>query len=77
MWHHAALNGSSEALEKIVDFVIESELSADELLLAKGENEVTAFHMAAKRKHVRILQKLWVWPETTQQNPQELKKIYF
>jgi len=74
-WHHAALNGSSEALETLMGFAIEAELSVDELLLAQGENGVTAFHMAPKRNHVGILKKLWSWGEITQKNPHELKKI--
>ena len=76
-WHHATLNGSSEALEKIIGFAIDAELSPNESLLAQGENGVTAFHMAAKGNHVGILQNLWFWAEITQQNPRELKKIYF
>jgi ankyrin repeat protein len=71
------MNGSSEALEKIIGFAIEAELSPDELLLAQCENGVTAFHMAAKKNHVGMLQKLWVWAEITQQNPHELKKSLF
>jgi len=58
-WHHATLNGSSEALEKIIGFAIDAELSPNESLLAQGENGVTAFHMAAKGNHVGILQNLW------------------
>lgn len=76
-WHHATLNVRSETLEKIIGFVFEAELSPDELLLAQSEKGVTAFHMAAKRNHVGILQKQWVWAEVAQQNPNELKRTFF
>jgi len=77
VWHHAALNGSSEALEKIICFTFEAELSPDEMLLALGENGGTAFHKAVKRNHVGILQKQWVWTEITQQIPHEFTTKMF
>jgi ankyrin repeat protein len=75
--HHAALNGRLEALETLFCFAIEAEINPAELLLAQGENGANVFHMAAKKNHAGILQKLWVLPELAHQNPNELKERLF
>jgi len=41
------------------------------LLLAKDEMEETAWHVAAKRGNIKLLQKLWDWAEE-ELNPEEL-----
>ena len=49
-------------------------LHSDDLFLAKNWNGETAFHMAAKKNHKEMLQKMWGWAEEAQLNTNDLKK---
>ena len=65
-------------MEILWSWTKEGELNPEEMLLAKNDNRLTAWQMAAEKCHLEVLKKLWVCAIESQLNPKELKnKLYY